>query len=467
MSNEFNSASEPRLYLCDHVHDDKERYRVYVAMWLLSVLIHIGLAYGFGLVFDWWFAEYEVKIAWSDELNGFGMMGDIFNEVEYDDTSEILDEMEAPEEDENPFEEPNEDVTPDMDASSIEAPPEPDPEPSDEVEATEPVEDKPKYDLSRDKAKLAAVRQDVAGMPNLHVLAPGNAKLIVLLRNDRILGSRFEQSVRRLFKSFPDYQFTLGKSNVDPVTDIDAMLIATANPELYAETFLVVSHRIPVPTLKQAIVASFPTEIKWETYNDKPIANPNSHDGRYNPRSGIYKRSVYLPDDHTILFLKPEVLPTLNVPHVDAIVSTRNEDVDSAEEAQSFLQSLGAIQTSDSPSMPMLFMALQGIEEVNFGAKMPKFDAPSFIQASLSTDANPHLNMVATFADADQAKAFNDAWPKIVSGASSLGIPGLGGVLGGLALTPEDNQVLVAGDLNGNMISLILMFASTQLQKNN
>ena len=450
-----------------------ERLRVWFVVWTISILFHVILFTAVSMFIEWRLSTFELKIAWSEEsLSGFGMMG-IYEDVGEALPEDALDDLEDLAADENPYEEVEAvaQPKPDLQAEMIAAPPEPEPEtapePTTEPAVTapaEPVKERAPHDLARDPAKLAAVRRDMAGMPNLHVLAPGNAKLIVLIRNDRVQGSSFEPAVRRLFKSFPDYRFTLGNSDIDPITDINAMLIATANPAYYDATFLVVSHKIAPQVLKKAIDDSFPTDINWESYESHPIANPDVNDGRFSPRSGIYKRSVYLPDEHTVLFLRPEVLPTLNVPHLDAVVSKRDNDTATPAEAQTFLQSLGMITTSDSPSMPTLFFALQGIESLALGPNFPKFPPPVFIQGSLSTDANPHINLSATFKTAEEATQFNDLWPDITKAAGNLGVPGLARILSGLSLTAEDQIVLISGDLNGSMISLILMFASSHLQ---
>lgn len=432
---------------------------VRIISWILALAIHLAGAIAIGHYIDWKMSTFEVQMTWSDApLTGFGMM-DVYEDVEV-----------APEpppqvdEEENPFEEEETEDSPvteaDFDPSSIV-----EPEPVEES-AAEETPQQPSHDLSKDKKRLAAVRADVDSMPDLHVLAPGNARLIVLIRNDRLLGSKFENSVRRLFKAFPDYRFALGASEIDPVRDIQAMLIATANPELYAETFLVVSHHIPEERLKQYIGKSFPTEITWGEHNGRPLATPNSKDGRYNPRSGIYKRSLFLADDHTVLFLKPEVLPTLDVAHVDAIINTRDKDLEeNPEQAKTFLESLGGIGMSDSASAPTLFFMVQGIDGVNLGRGFPKFQAPRAVMASMSTANRPHVNLQATFEDKTQAQKFVEVWPDIVSSASGMGVPGLGGLLNALDLTNEGPRVLMSGDLNGTMIGLVLMFAASYLER--
>ena len=433
-----------------------ERIAVFLVSSLFAIFVHVGLFFAVGHLIDWYYADVEIKMSWSDApLSGFGMMENI------EDWSGP-DEIEPPPEvevEDNPFdepEEPQENAVPELDPNSIVIP-----EP--EEEKNEVDESVPAYDLRRDKKRLEAIRNDIRSLPNLHTMAPGNARLIVLVRNDRVAGSTFENSVRKLFMAFPDYQMTLGASQIDPVRDLNALLIATANPMYLAETFLVVSHNLPVKDIQKYVSASFPVKIDWKTHNGHPIGIPDSTDGKYNPRSGYYLRSVYLPDDHTVLFLRPEVLPTLDSAHVDAIVNTRDSDTAQADKLPTLLESLGGISLSDSASAPTLFMMVQGIEEISLGRGFPKFETPRAMVGSLSTAQQPHLNLAATFSSDEAASDFVSKWPQIQSAAGGLGIPMLGGLLSGLALTNEGNTVLVSGDLNGTAIGLILMFAANAL----
>ena len=46
-----------------------------------------------------------------------------------------------------------------------------------------------------------------------------------------------------------------------------------------------------------------------------------------------------------------------------------------------------------------------------------------------------------------------------------MGVPGLGGLLGAMSLAAEQERVLMTGELNGAMIGLVLMFASSYLER--
>lgn len=442
----------------------RERFSIVCGSWIVAILCHLFLFWVVGSGIDAYYAKFDVQMAWSEEpLTGFGMMDSSY----FDDLGEEIDE--PPPEVEptvDPFvEDEVADTRPTFDPNSIVIP---DPEPSEtDVATDEPAKPQKPYDLSQQPEKLQAVRRDIESMPDLHVLAPGNAKLIVLIRNDRVIGSRFENSIRRLYRAFPDYRFALGHSDIDPIRDIQAMLIATANPQLYAETFLVVSHQIPEEKLKSSISSSFPTRLTWSTHRDRPLATPDNTDGKYNPRSGIYKRSLYLTDSHTVLFLRPEVLPTLDVAHVDAVVHTRDEDLEqNPEQIPTFLESLGGLSLRDSDSMPTLFLMAQGIEGIQLGANSPDFEVPYAISGSMSTADRPHLNLVARFKTAEAARVFVEKWPELVQAVSSLKVPGVAGLVGALAVADEGESVFITGDLNGAMITLILMFAANHLESN-
>lgn len=440
----------------------RERIVLRLISWGVAILLHVALFWIAGNIVEYLTEDFEITVNWSNEpLMGFGMM-DVYEDSDVN--SEPYEPPPKAEATDDPFENdaetPETTAAPTLDPNSIVIP-EPEPEP-------EPEQDNvPSYDLSRDKVRMAAVRADVQSMPNLHVLAPGNAKLIVLIRNDRVIGSKFENSVRRLFRAFPDYRVALGASEIDPVRDIQAMLIATANPQLYAETFLVVSHHIPADKLQKYITASFPTRLNWQTHNNRPHAVPDHTDGKFNPRSGIYRRSLYLPDDNTVLFLKPEILPTLDVAHVDAAVHVRDKDLkNNPEAAQTFLESLGGISTSDSLSMPTIFLMVQGIEGIKLGRNFPEFEPPVAMVGSMSTADNPILNLEATFKTPEAARQFVAIWPEILAASGRMGVPGVSGLLSALSLAPESERVLLTGELNGTMIGLVLMFASSYLERN-
>ena len=96
-----------------------------------------------------------------------------------------------------------------------------------------------------------------AAPPVLSDLAPGDAALILVLRMDRIQGSPYEDSVRRLLQVFYDHKTLLWTSSgLDPVRDFETLLIATPNPYRVTRTFLAVRHRLPRHRIRRALERS-------------------------------------------------------------------------------------------------------------------------------------------------------------------------------------------------------------------
>ncbi len=434
---------------------------------LASMVLHILFAFGVGWYIDSRTLNVDLAIDWSDEaLTGFGMgifapaPQAIHDEFEQDD------EVEA----EDPFARAKPAPKLANALKNVVPPPAPkpvEPKPAEVATAVEASSEEDEsdvgYSLSQDAEGLARVKGDMGSMPALKSIAPGNAKLIVLIRTERLKGTRFEASVRSLLKAFPDYQVTLGLSDIDPIDNIDAFLMATNNPELYANTFLAVSHRIKPAQLRAAIDASFPTPLRWEQHKGKPLAVPDESLGPYAAGSGIYQRSLYLPSENLVLFLRPEVIDSLG----NAVLQPSSQDdaVDDEVKTRTFLDELETLGELDSESQPVMLLRVQDIVQLSFGARFPKFVPPSAIEATVSGEDNPSVNMLMNFGSSAEAENFNELWPDIVAAAGAMRIPGLVGILSSMNLAQEDERIYVSGKINGTTLGLILLFATRSLPK--
>lgn len=120
---------------------------------------------------------------------------------------------------------------------------------------------------NRRAARRSATKRFKPRDVELDRFAPGDAALMLLLRNDRIAGSGYADSVRRLLEVFYDYKTLLWDSGLDPISDFDAMLIATPNPYRVTRTFLAIRHSLPPDRLKQALRRATSvnnTAIQWK-----------------------------------------------------------------------------------------------------------------------------------------------------------------------------------------------------------
>jgi hypothetical protein len=123
------------------------------------------------------------------------------------------------------------------------------------------VPEKPKTAPKKKPARRFRTRQ-----VRLAKLAGEQAALILLLRFDRIRNSPYVMAARRLLSVFYDYKTLLWRSDIDPVEDFDALLIATPNPYRVTRTFLAARHDLPEDQLKKAIDRSIGLEgasVRW------------------------------------------------------------------------------------------------------------------------------------------------------------------------------------------------------------
>jgi hypothetical protein len=298
-------------------------------------------------------------------------------------------------------------------------------------------------------------------LPGLAEYGPGNARLIVVIRNDRVRGSIYEEHTRKLLMAFPDYQIALSKSGIDPIESLDAFVIATANPALYTETFLAVRHQLEDRVLKLALKHSFLSTLEWSEYQGRPIARPTPPDDPVQAARGIYARSVLFAEPGLTLFLPNTLLPAV---FEAAPVDDENDGHDVGQAPRTLLDTLTAFENIDGAeeTAPAVFIMLKGITSMRFG-NLPELPTPIALTASLTPAENPRIVLRLEYPDETGAIGFIDAWPEFIRAAGRMGIPGLGGLLGAITWNRDGAQVFGDGELNGLFVGLILSFATSSI----
>ena len=300
-------------------------------------------------------------------------------------------------------------------------------------------------------------------LPGLAAFGPGNARLIVLIRNDRLRGSAYQDNVRELLKKFPDYQIALQKSGIDPVDTLDALLIATTNPKDYTQNFLAVRHTIDDRILKVTLSHSFPVKLDWTMHNGRPLGTPKRGKKAKNSKSGVYDRVIYLAEPGLTLFLQEPLLDALDKPA--SLPPNPNATPEDALANRSMLETLTAIESVDGSleAEAAIFVMVKGIKSMSFGAGLPELPAPISLTGSLTPVANPRLIMNLEFETEALAQEFEAGWPAFVDAVGNLGIPGLGTMLGGLEMSREGAHIYSDGELSGFFVSLVLAYAVSAL----
>ncbi len=167
---------------------------------------------------------------------------------------------------------------------------------------------------------------------------PEGARVVLILRNDRIRSSPHARNVRRLLEASPDWNDLLGESDIDPLRQIDSMLIASADPRRTNRTFIAGVHQIRPTEITAALGEGFPGGVDWSVEDDRIIGRPRDRGNVIDPRI------FYVPTENVFVYTRPEYLRGLRrrapTPRglseaIEAIESegTRGSDAGAAAEA--------------------------------------------------------------------------------------------------------------------------------------
>ena len=88
---------------------------------------------------------------------------------------------------------------------------------------------------------------------DLSAYGPSGSRLTVLMRVDRIKGTRYQAAVDQLLLRLPDRRELLEGTGLDLFTDFDTLLIATPNPTDPSVTFLAAHHHLTPADMKAAL----------------------------------------------------------------------------------------------------------------------------------------------------------------------------------------------------------------------
>ena len=189
--------------------------------------------------------------------------------------------------------------------------PKPEPKPE-KAEPTNPSQPSPA--TPSDPDSKTASNSEGSGYPEgtLHPIAtdvgmwgPEGAILTAILRMDRIRASQHEKQLRALFSSLPDWQALVGSGAFDPFRDVDALLIASADPRWVNQTFLAAVHRMPPERVVRTLTASIPGGVTWEQKEGRVIGRP------FVPPRVNDPRLFLIPTDGLFVFTRPEFMAPL------------------------------------------------------------------------------------------------------------------------------------------------------------
>src|SRR5579871_3875935 len=195
---------------------------------------------------------------------------------------------------------------------------------------------------------------------DLRPFAPNDARIVVLLRTDRLRKSAHKEAVQSLLEALPDYRTLLGGTGLQPVDDFEALLIATANPFDVTATFLAARHA-----------------------DDDKL------------RAQLARRTMPPWDPRVVRFLSPR-LSVLTRPDGAALLDgTADGGVD---DRAKWLDDLSRFErAADAPGGPSMLVTVSDLPSLaRFGSGLP---TPLGAALASTADASPSVRLRLTFAD--------------------------------------------------------------------
>jgi hypothetical protein len=261
---------------------------------------------------------------------------------------------------------------------------------------------------------------------DLAPFAPEGANLVVLLSCPGLRRSPHRAGLESLLAALPDYGTLVEGTGISPIDDLEALLIATADPRDMTATFLAARHR---GTPRVSALA------------DRPL----------------------LPGDPRVFrVLSPELI-VLTRPDAAARLDDARRDGGSAERDASWLKELAEFdRAGQSAGAPAAMASLSEVPSLlRFGAGLP---TPRAIAAATTADPSPAVRVKLVFSSEEEATRFAAAWPEILGRwRSATAFLGLAPAFDDFRLTRSGSSLDVAGHIPETQIKLGLAWARAAL----
>ncbi len=543
-SPELDEATQPSRTLSD---DD----RGLLWAWGASALLH-GLLFGTIMTVAAFTPEIDIAF---DPSSGVALMSRLGIVADGDEDAEMPDEIpddidlsavspneepvvepveeaaeEEPVEEETVEEEPVEEPTAEPEeeqVAAVEPEPEPEPEaepvvvpaPRDDTAAPNPRDREARPTPPRPRAEENAnvlppsVRYPEGTLnpisTDVGMWGPEGAVLTVVMRADRIRRSDHRDEIEEMIEALPDWRNLVAGADINPFSDVDAMLIATSDPSYVTRTFLAAVHRMDPVEVMEKLSRGYGNGVRWEETDGLLVGTPlQTRDPRQFvvPAQNLFilSRQEFIddlrrgaPDDDGLervrawvedpeAFdaasnppaeearpepagrpgrLRPnrrgtptparEVAPEPAAPEIPAFEPTRfRPDEAPPLRGDGWVQGLQNIAdfggTGDGPA---IVISAQGFS--NFQAEgMGDAVGPQAIHLSAYADDDPRFTGRFVFRDRDEALAWVRAWPDMVAGFQGpLSLVGLYGPMRDATWEVDHNEATVEMILDADTLA--------------
>ena len=292
--------------------------------------------------------------------------------------------------------------------------------------------------------------------PGLAAYAPPGAQLALRLDLVRLRQSPLAQEVRAVLAAVPDWQALLDGSGIEPLDDLERLLIAS--PNLQRDRLVMSGRYVGDETKVREAVARMAAArgetVRWRRERGFDVA-------RW-PNPDTTERVIALVGPQSFTITRTEDLP-----RVIGVARERRREAERAAQAAGTPVPDDAEALLSMAEGEVLSLEIEGARAFVRG---PVDNIPERVRAAVRELPNARVEVVAdgTFESAEQASAGRDFWDRMRASYARnalVSLVGLGSALDEATLTVEGDTLHFRTELTLRQISIVLRYARGMFER--
>jgi hypothetical protein len=322
------------------------------------------------------------------------------------------------------------------------------PEPEPEPEPARPPQDEGSPSDERGPGEEVVAPAATEGPSRL----PPGAQLALRIDMRRVRESPLGPDVTQFLKAVPDWQLILQGSGIDPVSDLDRLLVATPNLQR-SKLVLAGKHRRDEGFARVSVAKlarSRGKSVRWQRRYGVPTA-------RWLNRDRTARTIALLDGQHFSISRRQDLQRVLALAKARELRDAEREGLVAARGPEALL-SMGPSEA--------LSLEVEGVHRFVLGNVE---HVPVRLRVAVS-ETGPNeatVHALATYASVEQAEAAATYWQRVATFYSKqliLSLAGFGKTIRRMELEPDQERVRVTFKLNADQIRFILSYAEGRLR---
>jgi hypothetical protein len=282
---------------------------------------------------------------------------------------------------------------------------------------------------------------------------PPGAQLALRVDMKRVRESPLAGDVTSFLSGVPDWQLLLDGSGIDPVADLDRLLVATPN----------------LQRSKLALAGRNRHGERFARESVQRLARSRGQSVRWRQRYGVPTAPWYNLDDtpRTIALLSPHHFSITRRQDLGRILAmTKARELRSADK-EGLIAARGPDALLSMGPDEVISLEIEGVHQFVIGSRQ---HIPVRLRVAVrDTGAGEAaVSILATYASQEDARAASIYWKKVTTFYSQqliMTIAGFGKTLRRMDLKPDDGRIQVSFTLNADQIRFILSYAEGRLRR--